>query len=303
MMEIKAQELFEYLKKYDCNISMEGNGDYVIKGISSLNNYKKGSLTWIKKGGCVSQISKVNAVILDKDAEIEADIKFYSINPKHVFFMAAELLDGRKKNVGISPTAIVAKTAKLAMDVSVGNYSCIGENVVIGQGTTIGEHVVISDNTVIGSNCIIKSGAIIGERGFGYSKAENKYFAVPHFGRVVIGDDVDIGNNTCIDRGTIDDTVIGNGVKIDNLCHIAHNVIIDENCCIIANSSIAGSVHIGRNSYIALSASILNQKEIGEGALVGMGAVVTKDIPEEMVCAFSPAKVIRKRTSVDKEKY
>lgn len=112
-----------------------------------------------------------------------------------------------------------------------------------------------------------------------------------------------IGSNTCIDRRTIDDTVIGDGVKIDNLCHIAHNVVIGKNCCIITNASIAGSVQIGDGSYIAINASILNQKKIGDEALIGVGAVVTNDIPPNTVCAFSLARVIRERTRADKEKY
>lgn len=301
---MKALDIVTYLKKYDDSIYMEGNGGYEITGISSLRNYRKDTLTWIKKGSSTLSEGVINAIVLDRESKVEADVKFYSSNPKFAFFKAAEILGVCEKvDAGISPTAIIAQSAKLSDNVSIGNYSCIGENVTIGEGTVICNHVIIGDNTVIGRNCLIKSGAVIGEKGFGYSKTENIYHAVPHLGHVIIGNHVDIGSNTCIDRGTLDDTIIKDGTKIDNLCHIAHNVIIEENCCIVANSTIAGSVHIERESYVSLSASILNQKKIGKGALVGMGAVVITDIPEEAVCVYAPAKVIRQRNALDKEKY
>lgn len=301
MKTIKAIELYNYLREFDHKISIIGNQDFIICGFSSLNKYKKGSLTWTK--GAVQAATSISALILPYKIQADAEVKIISDNPKLCFFKAVEFISEEKQSYGVAKTSVISQTAKIDENVLVGDYTFIGENVVIGKGTCIGNNVVIGNNTVIGENCNIKSGAIIGERGFGYSKLNKQYQPVPHFGRVIIGDNVDIGNNTCIDRGTIDDTEIRSGVKIDNLCHIAHNVVIEEDTMIIANVSIAGSVHIGKNAYIALSSSVLNQKRIGKGAVIGMGAVVTKDVPDEAVCAFSPAKVIRKRTKEDWERY
>lgn len=303
MKTVKAIELLNFLKTYGNDIEMIGDAETLITGISSLKNYKKNSLTWMKESLQESTEQRIDAVVLLNGIDINAAVKFYSANPKFFFFKAAEFLMDKEKKAKVMPTAVIAESADLAWGVSVGHYTCIGENVKIGENTQIESHVVIGDNTIIGSNCNIKAGAVIGGRGFGYSKENGEYYPVPHFGRVIIGNFVDIGSNTCIDRGTIDDTVIGDGVKIDNLCHIAHNVVVGKNCCIITNASIAGSVQIGDGSYIAINASILNQKKIGDDALIGVGAVVTNDIPPSAVCAFSPARVIRERTEADRNKY
>ena len=185
-----------------------------------------------------------------------------------------------------------------------------GVTPTVGEGTFLAENAALIGSVKMGKDCSIWYGAVlrgdVGPITLG-DRVNIQDGAVLHattdVSEVIIGNNVDIGSNTCIDRGTIDDTIIEDGVKIDNLCHIAHNVVIGKNSCIIAASTIAGSVKIGEGSYVAIGASILNQTTIGEEALIGMGAVVTKDIPAEMVCAYSPAKVIRKRTQKDKEKY
>ena len=117
----------------------------------------------------------------------------------------------------------------------------------------------------------------------------------------MLGNNVDIGANTCIDRGTIEDTIIGDYSKIDNLCHIAHNVVIESNVFVIAQSMIGGSVLLKNDSYVAPGSIIMNQITIGNSSLVGMGAVVTKDVEDEKVVAGIPAKVIRERKKSDKE--
>ena len=303
MKSVKAGKLVKCLRECEDTIVFEGNSDLDIQGISSYNNYKEESLTWIKENGLTNGLKKLRAVILPFGTDVEAEVKIYSKNPKFLFFKAAELMAETGIKVGIMSTANVMDTAQIEEGVYVGHNSYIGHNVIIGENTIIGHNVVIEDNTIIGNNCDIKSGAIIGGKGFGYSKLDSYYYAVPHYGKVRIGNNVDIGSNTCVDRGTIDDTIIEDGVKIDNLCHIAHNAVIGKNSCIVAGSIIAGSVKLGAGTYVAIGASIVNQAVIGEGALIGMAAVVTKDVEPEMVCAHSPAKVIRKRTQKDKERY
>ena len=152
------------------------------------------------------------------------------------------------------------------------------------------------------NNVTIEHGAVIGSDGYGYSRAKDgtiEHF--PHIGGVHIGDNVYIGANTCIDRGSLGDTVIGKGSKIDNLVHIAHNVIIGENVMVIANSMIAGSVNVGlNNSWIAPSASILNQKSIGEGSTVGIGAVVLKDVEAKTVVTGVPARPLKQHMKIQR---
>jgi UDP-3-O-[3-hydroxymyristoyl] glucosamine N-acyltransferase len=150
---------------------------------------------------------------------------------------------------------------------------------VLLKGTHVGDDVIIGCNNTIGGT------------GFGYEKNEaGNYTVMPHLGNVVIHNKVEIGNNTCIDRAVIGSTIIGENVKIDNLVHIAHGVVIGKNSLIIANAMIGGSTVIGENCWVAPSASIINKGQIGDQATVGMGAVVTKPVEKDATVAGNPAR-------------
>lgn len=165
------------------------------------------------------------------------------------------------------------------------------EDVEIGEGTKIYSNVSIYKGVKIGKNCTVHAGTVIGADGFGYEQdVDGAWFKIAHLGGVIIGDNVEIGANSCIDRGTLGDTIIESGVKIDNLVHIAHNVLIKKNAMIIANSMIAGSVVIGEGAWIAPSSSIREGKKIGTKALVGLGSVVVKDVESEKIVMGNPAK-------------
>lgn len=304
MKRLTAKTLYEYLKDADLNLRMEGDESTEVNGISSASHYKEGCLTWVKGQDKADLVKKaVTAVVCTPDITIDARVKFVTDNPKNIFFVAADYLDESENIPIVAQTAVLGSRIKLGTDVSVGDRTCIGDCVQIGNGTIIEANVTIGDHVIIGEHCHIKAGAVIGGRGFGYSKDAGKYRPVRHFGNVVIGDNVDIGSNTCIDRGTLDDTVIHDGVKIDNLCHIAHNVVIGENTLVIANSTICGSVHIGKNAYIAPHSVIMNQLEVGDGAMIGMAAVVTKNVEAGTVNIGCPAKVIRMRREDEWMKY
>ena len=144
------------------------------------------------------------------------------------------------------------------------------------------------ENVKIGENCTI------GGDGFGYEKDVNgTWIKFPHFGHIILEDDVEIGNNVCIDRGVLGNTIINKGTKIDNLVHIAHNVEIGTNTLIIAKAMIGGSVRIGDNCWIGPSTSIINGIQIGNNVLVGIGSNILKNVPDNTVVAGNPAKVIR----------
>jgi UDP-3-O-[3-hydroxymyristoyl] glucosamine N-acyltransferase len=199
------------------------------------------------------------------------------------------------------PLGRIAASAKIhpgaVLDPAVVN---IGENVVIEEGVVLGSDVRIDHNTVIrspsriGDHVRIGANCTIGGVGFGYElNDEDQYVLVPHIGKVVIEDHVEIGNNTCIDRAVLGETLIGENVKIDNLVHIAHGVKIGRNSLVIANAMIAGSVSIGENAWIAPSVSVIQKTAIGSGAVVGMGSVVLKNVEPDTVVAGVPARKLR----------
>lgn len=195
----------------------------------------------------------------------------------------------------VHPTAVIAASARLGADVSVGAYSVIGEGVEIGEGSTVRQHVSIFDGCRIGKRCLVRSGAVIGEEGFGFEyEDDGTPVRVPHLGSVVVGDDVEIGACTTIARGTLDDTVIGDSVKIDDHVFLAHNVEVGAGSFVIACAEVSGSVKIGRRCWIAPQAAIINGVEIGDDALVGLGAVVQKSIEANSVVTGNPARFIRK---------
>ena len=194
---------------------------------------------------------------------------------------------------GISATAFIGNNVTIAEDVSIGHYVIIEDNCSIGNKTIIDHHTVIKEGTKIGKNVIIGANNTIGGVGFGYEKDETGQFMfIPHIGNVVIEDNVEIGNNTCIDRAVLGSTVLMKNSKIDNLVHIAHGVKVGKNSLVIANAMVAGSVEIGENTWVAPSSSILNQKKIGNNVTIGLAAVVVKDVVDGQTVIGSPAEEI-----------
>ena len=181
----------------------------------------------------------------------------------------------------------------------VGSGVSLAAGVVIGSGVRIFDEVSVGPNTVL-ANCVLKSGCRIGANcsiglpGFGFDKDETgKWWRFPHIGKVIIEEDVEVGSNTCIDRGSIGDTVLGRGVKVDNLVQVAHNVNVGENSLVIADALLGGSATIGRNVWIAPSATVMNQITVGDDAFLGMGAKVIRDVAPWSVVVGNPARVIR----------
>jgi len=215
-------------------------------------------------------------------------------NPRYEIINIIEKLFTQTKKGILHESALIGDKCKIGKNVEIGPYSVIGNNVKIGTNARIGSNCTIHDNTIISENVRITSGCVIGSSGFGYEKHEKKWVNFPHIGNVIIKKNVDVGANTCIDRGTLGSTIIEEGVKIDNLVHIAHNVNIGKNSVIITQSCIAGSVVIGANCWIAPGVIIRNGIKIGNNVTVGMGAVVTKDIKDDDIVMGIPAKSIKK---------
>ena len=215
-------------------------------------------------------------------------------NPRLAFIRVTQRYFEEKIKFGIHPSAVIDEKAKISSNVYIGPNSYIGA-CEIGENTVIYGNVFVYPNVKIGRNVIIQAGAVIGTSGFGYEKNEQGGFErFPHIGGVIIEDDVEIGSNVSIDRGTIGNTIIGRGTKIDNLCHIAHNVVIGKHCMIIAQSMIGGSTRIDDYSWAAPQACLRDGIRIGKNVIIGMGSVVTKDIEDGWIVFGVPAKKVRK---------
>ena len=209
---------------------------------------------------------------------------------------------------GIASTARLGKGVRLGEKVSVGEYAVVGSAAILGDGVSVGAHCAIGDGvsvgagsrfwpgvtvysgSTIGARTLIHAGCRIGCDGFGYVFRDGAHQKIPHVGRCIIGDDVEIGANTTIDRGSIDDTVIGSGTKIDNLVHIAHNVRIGEKCLVMAQVGIAGSVTVGDGAILAGQVGVSGHLSIGAGARLAAQAGVFGDIPAGETWSGYPAR-------------
>jgi UDP-3-O-[3-hydroxymyristoyl] glucosamine N-acyltransferase len=194
------------------------------------------------------------------------------------------------QRVSIGEYAIIGASAKLADGVVIGSHCVVGDRVSIGEGARLWPGVTIYPGATLGARTMVHSGARISCDGFGYVFRDGAHQKIRHVGRCIIGDDVEIGANTTIDRGSIDDTVIGNGTKIDNLVHIGHNVRIGENCLLMAQVGIAGSVIVGDGAILAGQAGISGHLSIGAGARVAAQAGVFGDIPAGESWSGYPAR-------------
>jgi UDP-3-O-[3-hydroxymyristoyl] glucosamine N-acyltransferase len=204
------------------------------------------------------------------------------------FFMDLAATDWpESRDLPVHPSSTLGPNVKLCPGVMIGSNVSIKGDVLVGPNSCIANSTIASD-VVIGANCSI------GLPGFGYEKDEQgRYWRFPNFGRVIIEDGVEIGSNTCVDRGSIGDTLIGKGAKIDNLVHIAHNALVGENSIIIAHAMLGGSARLGNGVWIAPCATLINQISVGAGAVIGMGAVVLKDVEPGNVMVGNPARRIR----------
>lgn len=195
----------------------------------------------------------------------------------------------------ISHLAFIHPLAVIGNGVTIDHFAVIEAGCIIGDGCVIGSHTVLKRNTILGKEVKIGANNTIGGVGFGYEKdLEGNYGLLPHLGNVVIEDFVEVGNNSCIDRAVMGSTKIGRHVKVDNLVHIAHGVQIGENSLIIAHAMIGGSTVIGKNVWFAPSAAVLNKKTIGDDAVIGLAAVVVKDVKQGEIIVGNPGKPLVK---------
>ena len=196
------------------------------------------------------------------------------------------------KKLKYGKNVLIGNNVKIGNNCTIGHNSIIEKNVVIGNNCNIGNNVILK-NTIIGNNTNILDGAIVGKKGFGFYPGKNKNIRYPHVGAVIIGDYVEIGCNNTIDRGSLSNTIIGDGTFLDNQVHIAHNVKIGKNCIITGQVGFAGSSSIGNKVMIGGQAGISGHLTIGDNVKIGGGSGVIKNIPSNTKVMGYPAKNIR----------
>ena len=209
---------------------------------------------------------------------------------------------GDGASTGISPTAIISESATIGSNCYIGNYVVVGKDCEIGNNTVIYDRAVIVQKCKIGNNCLIEPGVTIGADGFAYERDPEtlELERFPHIGGVIIGNNVEICANSSIARGSLSDTVIGDGTKMDALVHVAHNVVIGRNCELTAGTIIGGSTTIGDTCWTGLNSTLKNKIKIGNKVVVGAGACVIHDVPDEDIVAGVPAKSIKNKVTSDK---
>lgn len=279
--------------------------DVYIDNLADVAHVNEHTLDWVlsKKNDktVLAERSKAKTILVDNEVvytdgmQLAKKVLLVVNNPKRILAKIGNHFFVNRVSPGIHPTAIIDPSAILGENVYVGPYSVIGK-ASIGDNCIIDSNVRIHDGVVLGHDCSIKAGAVLGGEGFGFEKDENgNRFRFPQIGGLLIGNYVEVGANTCIDRGALSDTIIGDYTKINNLCHIAHNNNIGKNVTITGCVNVSGSNKIEDNVWIAPNASIVGYVRIGENTVVGMGSVVVKDIPSNEVWVGNPARKIRSK--------
>lgn len=259
-----------------------GDGAVTLGGIAPLGDAKAGQISFLsqRKYAPLLATTQASALILPMEAAGHFPRPhILTANPYLYFARVSQLLNPiRIPDPPIHPTAVISPTAKI------GRHAVIHAGVVIGDDVVIGDHAVIYPNVVIYHDChigdrvILHAGVVIGADGFGNAKDGDAWIKIPQIGRVVIGDDVEVGANTCIDRGALDDTVIGDGVKIDDQIMIGHNCRIGDHTAIAACAGIAGSTTIGKRCIIGGAAMFSGHNELTDDVIISGGTAVIKDI-------------------------
>ena len=194
------------------------------------------------------------------------------------------------ERVRIGPYAVIEDDARIADDVAIGSHACVGRAVCIGDRTVLHPHVVLYPGVTVGTDVILHAGVRLGVDGFGYVTVDDELRKVPQVGGCTIEDGVEIGANACVDRGSIGDTRIGAGTKLDNLVHIAHNVQLGERCLFGAGVGIAGSTRMGKGVVFGGHAGAIDHLEIGDGAMAAAKAAVTRDVEPGQIVMGNPAR-------------
>ncbi|MBZ5699610.1 MAG: UDP-3-O-(3-hydroxymyristoyl)glucosamine N-acyltransferase [Acidobacteriia bacterium] len=307
-----ANELAEFLA-----VTLEGDGSIQLSGVAAPESARVDDLIYVETPRHLDRAatSQARCAVIAPGLALHGKTLLRAANPKLVFARAAAwLLPPAPIATGVHPTAVISATARLARGVAVGPYAVIEEDVeagedteigafcFLGRGSRLGEHcrlyprVTLYAGAWLGNRVIAHSGAVIGSDGFGYVAEGGKRWKFPQVGEIEIGDDVEIGANTTIDRGSLGRTEIAAGVKLDNLVHIAHNVHIGEHTVIAAQTGISGSSIVGRGVMIGGQVGIADHCRLEDGAIAGAQAGIPtgKTIRSGQIVWGTPARPLKK---------
>ena len=295
-----------------------GPGTVTVAGIAPLERAGPGDLSFLAASRYVPYFQRTSASVVLVAPALESsaggggpETRVIVDDPYAALLVVLPVLYPQAVwEAGVHPTAVVGQGATWQEPVAIGPHACLGRgvqlgrNVRIGAGCVLGDGVAVGDDTqlyagvtlyagtALGKRVIVHAGAVLGSDGFGYipGKDGEAHRKIPHVGRCLIGDDIEIGANTCVDRGSVDDTVIGSGTKIDNLVHIAHNVRIGARCLIMAQAGIAGSVQVEDDVIIAGQTGISDHLTVGRGARLLVQSGHIADVPAEATLFGTPAR-------------
>jgi UDP-3-O-[3-hydroxymyristoyl] glucosamine N-acyltransferase len=296
---------------------LEGDGGIELRGVAAPERAGAHDLIYVEKAKHAERASTSAAlcVIAAENIALPGKAVLRTAQPKLAFAKAAALILGKAPiATSIHPSAIVAPLARVSANAGIGPFAVIGEDARVGQGTQIGAHSVIGAGCWIGDDCRIHprvtlyagvrighrveihSGAVIGADGFGYAHGEGRYWKFPQAGIVEIADDVEIGANTTIDRGSLDDTRIAEGVKLDNLVHIAHNCQIGAHTVMAAQAGLSGSCEFGKHVVVGGQAGFGEQCYLEDGAIIGgqSGVLGGKVVRSGQTVWGTPARSLEK---------
>ena len=307
-MEFTAQQIAAFLRG-----TVEGDPEVKVSNFSKIEEGKPGTLTLLANPKYEHHIhhTEASTVSVNQDFTPTEPIHTTLIRVENAYTALAQLLNmveqAKSKKSGVDSTAFIAPTASVGEDCYIGNMAYIGERVKLGNNCQvypfayIGDNVEIGDNTIlyphvtvyhdcrIGQHCILHAGSVIGADGFGFAPEGEQYKKIPQLGNVVIEDNVEIGANTTIDRAVMDSTIIRQGVKLDNLIQIAHNVEVGENTVMAAQVGIAGSVKVGKHCMFGGQVGLAGHIQIADDVTLGAQAGVISSVKEATTLLGAPA--------------
>jgi UDP-3-O-[3-hydroxymyristoyl] glucosamine N-acyltransferase len=294
------------------NGRLVGNGGVIIRGLAKIEDAGPEDLSFIANPRYVRflETTRAGAVLVVPNLADANRTVIEVADPYLEFLRLLEMFHPRIQwlEPGIHPSSVVSPTAILGVDVSVGAFSYVGAGAVIGAGTRIFPQVVISAGVQVGERCeihshvslregvrlgarvVVQDGVVIGADGFGFAPEGDHYRKIPQLGIVSIGDDVEIGANTTVDRATLGETTIGAGTKLDNLIQVAHNAVVGSNTVIAAQTGISGSTRIGDNCRVGGQVGMIGHLRIGDRVNIGAQSGVGDDVPDGETVSGSPAR-------------
>jgi UDP-3-O-[3-hydroxymyristoyl] glucosamine N-acyltransferase len=304
-MEITLKEIARIL-----DAEIEGDSGCVISGLAGIDKAGPGDITFVANPKYARYITstQASAIVCATDTVAPGKNLVKVANPYLAYAKALRFLNPAPKESGtIDQRAVIADNVQLGTNVTIypfvyiGEGSCLGDNVTIyphcfiGKNASIGDDTIVHPNVTIGERCaigkrvIIHAGTVIGSDGFGFARDGAAYYKIPQLGIVQIDDDVEIGAGNTIDRAALERTWIKRGTKTDNMVHIAHNVIIGEDCCVVAQTGISGSTKLGDRVIMAGQSAAIGHISIGNDVIVGARGAVSGNVPDGQIVSGAPA--------------